>query len=94
MGLVGLYACIVRRLRTEKRNSAYFLGFIGFLGLLRLLWLLCVVCLVIASLLFFVGCGCVVGGSFSLRMIATKERERRVGAPSLCSCVVCLFIGS
>ena len=38
MGLVGLYACIVRRLRTEERNAAYFLGFIGsvgFLGLLR-----------------------------------------------------------
>ena len=26
VGLVGLYACNVRRLRTEKRNAAYFLG--------------------------------------------------------------------
>ena len=41
----------------------------------------------VASLLLFVGfswvVGCVVGGSFSLRMIATKERARRVGASSL-----------
>ena len=35
VGLVGLYACNVRRLGTEKRNAAHFLGFIGFLGLLR-----------------------------------------------------------
>ena len=45
---------------------------------------LSVSCIVVASLvlfallLFFVGCGCVVGGgSFSLRMIATKRK----GAP-------------
>ena len=40
MGLVGLYACSVRRLEVRKRNAAYFLGFIGFLGLLQLLQLL------------------------------------------------------
>ena len=37
MGLVGLYACSVRRLRTEKRKPAHFISFIGFLGLLQLL---------------------------------------------------------
>ena len=55
---------------------------------------LSVSCIVVASLvlfallLFFVGCvGCVVGGSFSLRMIATKEGERR------CWCSLSLFVG-
>ena len=57
---------------------------------------LSVSCIVVASLvlfallLFFVGCGCVVGGSFSLWTIATKRR----GAPRwrvLSSCVVGLL---
>ena len=61
-------------------------------SLLQLLVLLCscafVVCLVVASLLFFV-CffgvvGCVVGGSFSLRMIATKRKGGLFGSSSLC----------
>ena len=74
MGLVGLYACSVRRLEVRKRKPAHFLGFLGFIGLLQLLHLLIVVCLVfVASLLVFVGfswvVGCVVGGSFSLRTI-------------------------
>ena len=37
VGLVGLYACGVRRLENEKRNAAYFLGFIVFLGFIGLL---------------------------------------------------------
>ena len=68
--LVGLYACIVRRLEVRKRNAAYFLGFIGFLGLLRscccllwfvlclslgLLWLLCSCCLCWLWLVLLVG---------------------------------------
>ena len=47
-GLWALYACSVRRLRTEKRKTCNFIGFIGFIGLLRscccfswfVLWLL------------------------------------------------------
>ena len=31
VALVGLYACSVRRLESEKRHAAYFLGFIGLL---------------------------------------------------------------
>ena len=88
MGLVGLYACRVKRLRNEERNAAHFLGFIGFLGLLQLLYLLIVVCLVvIASLRLFVCFVCVVGGFLSLRMIATKRK----GAP--CWCSLSLFVG-
>ena len=77
VGLVGLYACIVRRLRTEKRNPAHFIGFIGFLGLLQLLWLLCVVCLVVASLLLlwcFACVGCVVG----YLSLSDKMKEERI----------------
>ena len=54
VGLVGLYACNVRRLGSEKRNAAYFLGlfrscccllwFVLCLSL-GLLWLLCSCCL-------------------------------------------------
>ena len=45
VGLVGLYACKVKRLRTEKRKAAYFLGFLGLLRscsclLWFVLWLL------------------------------------------------------
>ena len=35
VGLVGLYACIVRRLEVRKRKPCKFIGFIGFIGLLR-----------------------------------------------------------
>ena len=38
VALVGLYACGVRRLRTEKRNAAYFLGLLAkirFKGIFR-----------------------------------------------------------
>ena len=34
VGLVGLYACNVRRLRTEKRNAAHFLGLLRSIGLI------------------------------------------------------------
>ena len=44
VGLVGLYACSVRRLEVRKRNAAYFLGFIG---LLRSCSLLVVVVLLV-----------------------------------------------
>ena len=70
VGLVGLYACRVKRLGSEKRNAAHFLGFIGSVGFIGLiasfLLLLFVVCLVVALLLLFVGFSWVVGGSFSL----------------------------
>ena len=76
VGLVGLYACNVRRLRTEKRNAANFLDCfaLAFSWIASLLLLLFVVCLVVASLLFFVLVvfsllGWVVGGSFSLRTV-------------------------
>ena len=36
VGLVGLYACSVRRLEVRKRKAAHFLGFIGSLRLFRL----------------------------------------------------------
>ena len=37
MGLVGLYACSVRRLEVRKRKTCKFIGFIGFLGFIGLL---------------------------------------------------------
>ena len=48
VGLVGLYACIVRRLRTEERNRRpfswlYWLGWLSWVA--SLLLLLFVVCL-------------------------------------------------
>ena len=73
--LVGLYACRVKRLRTEKRKPAYFIGFIGLIAsalAFALCGLSCVVAWV-ALLLLFVGfswvVGCVVGVSLSLRTI-------------------------
>ena len=36
--LVGLYACNVRRLRTERRNAAHFLGLLRFSSCGCLLW--------------------------------------------------------
>ena len=93
MGLVGLYACIVRRLRTEERNAPIFLALLArlaFLGCFALAvafrGLSCVVAWV-ASLLLFVGFSWVVGVSFSLRMIATKRK----GAP--CWRVLSSFVG-
>ena len=32
VGLVGLYACTVRRLEVRKRKTCKFIGFIGFIG--------------------------------------------------------------
>ena len=62
--------------------------FVGFAPMFSALAVAFAVCLVvIASLLFFVGCGCVVGGFLSLRTIATKRK----GAPCwrvLSLCVV------
>lgn len=91
VGLVGLYACSVRRLKVRKRKPANFLA-LAFSLVASLLLLLIVVCLVViawvASLLLFVCFGWVVGrGSFSLRMIATKRK----GAP--CWRVLSLFVG-
>ena len=37
VGLVGLYACSVRRLEVRKRKTCKFIGFIGFLGFIGLL---------------------------------------------------------
>ena len=70
VGLVGLYACNVRRLKSEKRKTR------KFIGLLRSCSCFVVACLVfvawvvawVALLLLFVGFSWVVG-SFSLRMI-------------------------
>ena len=82
VGLVGLYACIVRRLRTEKRKPAYFIGLLrpAFSWLYWLSWtaslllLLVVVCLVVVACialhLLLLGFSWVVGcGSLSLRTI-------------------------
>ena len=86
MGLVGLYACNVRRLEVRKRKPANFLGFAPVF-----LWdaALAFACIVfVASLLLFVCFACVacVGcGFLSLRMIATKRK----GAPLL---VLPLFV--
>ena len=66
VGLVGLYACRVKRLRTEKRNAAYFLGFLGFIGLLRycccfswfvLCFVLCLLLGLLCSCCLFVSLG-------------------------------------
>ena len=89
MGLVGLYACNVRRLRTEKRKTIYFSALaVACIALV-------VVCLVIASLVLFAlllcfvwfAClGCVVGGFLSLRMLATKRKG------ALCWCVLSSWV--
>ena len=69
VGLVGLYACIVRRLEVRKRKRPYFCGLLRpyFCGL-QLFAFACLVfvasLVLFALLLLFVGC--VVGGSFSL----------------------------
>ena len=59
---------------------------------------LSVSCIVVASLvlfallLFFVGCGCVVGGSFSLRMIATKRKGKLLRLSSLRGLWLVLYV--
>ena len=86
---MGLYACIVRRLGSEKRIAANFsaLAFSWIASLLLLLFVLCLVVIAwVASLLLFVGFAWVVGVSFSLRMIATKRK----GAP--CWCVLSSWV--
>ena len=81
---MGLYACSVRRLKSEKRKSRNFSASASALAVT----LFVVDSLVLfALILLFVGC--VVGGSFSLRMIATKRK----GANScvLSECFIWLF---
>ena len=97
VALVGLYACIVRRLRTEKRNAAHFLGLLQLLRLL-LLFVLCFVLWLLLGLL----CSCCLWVSlglwvvllvlalFSLRMIATKKKGQAV-ALVLSSFVGCCY---
>lgn len=87
VGLVGLYACSVRRLRTEKRKAANFWGCFA-LAVACITLLLCfrgLSCVVawfveVALLLLFVGFYWVVGcGFLSLRMIATKRKGKPLG---------------
>ena len=61
VGLVGLYACRVKRLRSEKRNAANFLG--CFALAVALLWL--VLCLSLGLLLGLL-CSCCLWVSFGL----------------------------
>ena len=69
VGLVGLYACRVKRLESEKRKPANFLALafaciaslLFFVGFACAAWVALCVLLVVFSLL-----GCVGGGSFSL----------------------------
>lgn len=85
MGFVGLYACSVRRLKSEKRKPA------NFLGIASLLLLLFVVCLVVALLLLFVcfACvGCVVGGFFPYR---TKRKKSAFVLRSFFTWLWCLY---
>ena len=66
VGLVGLYACSVRRLRTEKRIAAIFVGFAPamFVGCFALavafrgLSCCCFAPVVCADCVFFVGLCC------------------------------------
>ena len=92
--LVGLYACIVRRLEVRKRKTCNFIGFIGFLGFIGLLrscgcfaWFVLLL-LRSCSLLVVVVLWVVL---FPFGRYDKKERARRVGAPSLCSWVVGLL---
>ena len=87
VGLVWLYACRVKRLRTEKRKPIYFsaLAALAAISIVVIALLLCFMCfalVVFASLLFFVGLSWVVG-SFSLWMIATKRKGKLLGLSSL-----------
>ena len=89
VGLVGLYACIVRRLEVRKRKTCKFIGFIGFIGLLRscgcfawfvLLLLRSCSLLVVVVLLVVL---------FPFGRYDKKERAHLVGASSLCGLWAC-----
>ena len=81
VGLVGLYACSVRRLRTEKRKAANLLNcFAPMFSALAV-----ASCVVVALLLFFVCFDWVVGcGSFSLRSVSDAKRGANCVPPRLC----------
>ena len=88
MGLVGLYACSVRRLEVRKRNAAHFLGFIGFLRSCGcpawfVLLLLCSCSLLVVVVLLV--------ALFPFGRYDKKKGSAVVGAPSLCSWVVGLL---
>ena len=90
VGLVGLYACNVRRLRSEKRNAANFVGFapifvdcfalaVAFRGLSCVCRLgCCLGCFAPVVCGFLLGCWL-----FFPSDDITKERAHRVGASSL-----------
>ena len=95
VGLVGLYACNVRRLRSEKRNRRYFCGLRSyFLGLLRscccfswfVLWLLCS-----CSLCWL--CGLCCWWFFFPLDDMTKRKGKLLACPIFVGCGLVLFVG-
>ena len=86
VGLVRLYACKVKRLRSEKRKPANLLDCFApvfcWLALIALLALFASLVLVV----WFACLGCVVGGFLSLWMIATKRKGKRFACPLFVGC--------
>ena len=94
VGLVGLYACSVRRLEVRKRKTCKFIGFIGFIGFLGFIGLLrSCGCFAWFVLLLLCSCSLLVVVVllvvlFPFGRYDKKERAHLVGAPSLCLLVV------
>ena len=90
VGLVGLYACAVRRLRTEKRNAAHFLGFIGLIASLRsCCCFLCFVLLLLRSCCLWVSLGLwVVLLAFFPFGRYDKKKGQAVACPLFVGCVL------
>ena len=90
VGLVGLYACNVRRLRTEKRIAAIFVGFAPamFVDCFALAVAYCVLsccCFVPVVCGFLLGCGL----WLSFPLVGMTKRK---GAPCWCS-LSCPVVG-
>ena len=58
VGFVGLYACSVRRLRTEKRIAAHFLGLLRSFSFLYCCCFACLDCFAPVLCLLWLGCWC------------------------------------
>ena len=87
MGFVGLYACRVKRLRTEKRNAAIFVGFAPMFSALAFAYCgLSCCCFAPVVCWFRLGCGLCCWWFF----FPSDDMTKRKGA---ISCVLSLFVG-
>ena len=67
--LVGLYACRVKRLRTEKRKTRKFIGLLRSCIFLYCCCFACIALVLRLSCLLCLGCGCCWWWFFSLRTV-------------------------